>query len=492
MEQMAAKLASLVPPPQPRDELVVEKIGAEKGRETGEARRRPLERSTVEVKGAGGILVIGGLLAAAAGATIIARRAQAKRPPAIKKERVDGINGDHKSEQSQIDGSVGIPEDNRVSVKSKDNLFEDDTCNGAKELPNGRVLDVDQVNEKVPESSPEAAAEEEMKEKKEAESSPQQEEGEEEIEDKKENKSSPEPEGEEIEEKKEAEASPEGKEHEEEKEEKKDIDTPREGEEKDEHEELESSLEGEGDETHSNQTQPHMIHSEVGAEEFSTTKETDEVIEKRQPAPFAQEEDGSKNNQIQTNIADPQHRAEEQSIVNEVEKKGEERQESDSSPEEAAQLRGDGSGSARVSSAKLNEAAITPSEVVEQAEIPLHEVESKILSDSLITSGEVKDEVHVNEAEEKQEESIICRDKIPDNLAHANKVEEKEEQGIIGREKNTDNVVQQHLMAIIREKALVLEKFLMDIPDRLLVGFLVMALTIVLLHYTKLSHYSIT
>ncbi|XP_042470724.1 uncharacterized protein LOC122052989 [Zingiber officinale] len=150
MEQIAAKLPSLVPP-QPRDELVVEMTGAEKGRETVEARRRPLERSTVEVKGAGGILVIGGLLAAAAvaaGATIIARRAHALRPPASEKEWVEGFNGDHKSEQSQIDRSVGIPEDNRVSVKSKDNLFEDDTCNGAKELPNGRVLDMDQVNEK--------------------------------------------------------------------------------------------------------------------------------------------------------------------------------------------------------------------------------------------------------------------------------------------------------------------------------------------------------
>lgn len=87
------------PAQQHRGELVVEKPSEEKGRQLREARRRPLERSAVEVQGAGGILVLGGFLvtaAIAAGVTIVSRRAHAKRPPASKKEKVEGLNGDNK------------------------------------------------------------------------------------------------------------------------------------------------------------------------------------------------------------------------------------------------------------------------------------------------------------------------------------------------------------------------------------------------------------
>ncbi|XP_042410937.1 glutamic acid-rich protein-like [Zingiber officinale] len=311
---------------------------------------------------------------------------------------------------------------------------------------------------------------------------------EEHVEEKEETEASPEGNEEKIEEKKEAEESPEGEEDEEEIEDEKEPKTSHEDEEAIEEKKVpEASVEGEDDGNYNNQTQPHIIHDEVSTEEFSTTKETEETDEKNQPASFAEEEEeGSNNNQTQTNTADPQFSTEDHSTVKQVEKVYNEKEEPESFPEEEAQMRDEGSDSAPVSSAEeSNEAVISPAEAVEQGKILLQEVQSKVSSDYLISSGEVKVNVHVKKVEEKQQESIAERESIVNNMVQVNKAEEKEEESMIGGEKITKDEMQQQLMATIKKKALMLEKLLMDIPDRLLVVLLVISLIMVLLHYVK-------
>ncbi|KAG6488442.1 glutamic acid-rich protein-like [Zingiber officinale] len=311
---------------------------------------------------------------------------------------------------------------------------------------------------------------------------------EEHVEEKEETEASPEGNEEKIEEKKEAEESPEGEEDEEGIEDEKEPKTSPEDEEAIEEKKVpESSVEGEDDGNYNNQTQPHIIHDEVSTEEFSTTKETEETDEKNQPASFAEEEEeGSNNNQTQTNTADPQFSTEDHSTVKQVEKMDNEKEEPESFPEEEAQMRDEGSDSAPVSSAEeSNDAAISPAEVVEQGKILLQEVQSKVSSDYLISSGEVKVNAHVKKVEEKYQESIAERESILNNMVHSNKAEEKEEENMIGGEKITKDEMQQQLMATIKKKALMLEKLLMDIPDRLLVVLLVISLIMVLLHYVK-------
>ncbi|XP_074557908.1 uncharacterized protein LOC141813820 [Curcuma longa] len=123
MEQIAASLASLVlpPPSSSREQIIMEKPREEKKREPGEVRRKPLER-TVEVKGGGWILILGGLLVASAvgaGAAIVARRAKAKRPA---NEKAEGLDGDDIQVKGDIDRSISIQVDD--SVKPKESFLD--------------------------------------------------------------------------------------------------------------------------------------------------------------------------------------------------------------------------------------------------------------------------------------------------------------------------------------------------------------------------------
>lgn len=137
----------------------------------------------------------------------------------------------------------------------------------------------------------------------------------------------------------------------------------------------------------------------------------------------------------------------------------------------------------QIQMAQSNSETLTKSESLSLIEYGRDEVKSSSVELKEETASQVETNQQQNEQlsnDEKLEKEEIDEKNKDKKLVVVNKAEES----IQGRKKITENMMEEKLMTI-REKAVILEKFLMDIPERLLVALLVMALTLVLLSFLK-------
>lgn len=141
----------------------------------------------------------------------------------------------------------------------------------------------------------------------------------------------------------------------------------------------------------------------------------------------------------------------------------------------------------QIQMAESNSETLTKSESLSLNEDGRDEVKSSTVELKEETASQVETSQQQNEQlsnDEKLEKEEIDEKNKDKKLVLVNKAEEKQEESIEGRKKITEIMMEEKLMTI-REKAVILEKFLMDIPERLLVTLLVMALTLVLLSFLK-------
>ncbi|WOL18877.1 hypothetical protein Cni_G27674 [Canna indica] len=279
------------------------------------------------------------------------------------------------------------------------------------------------------------------------------------------------------------------------------------------------------EESYHRPTESNSIESRFSNEDCKSNLVTDEFAAEK--AIEKEEEESPTEHQLEMNECQPEPNFETsiQNVVDEIEEDDEE--ESEELESLAEETREEGFDSPGVSSAESNAEAIWPIELIEQKKIlPVEQL--KDVDDQLKTSGEIKDVMHANE-EEKQKETILVKEMNPAELIRQEKILKEIELKGLSDKLNTSGEIEEEILPedededgddydddeeekeqkesvkekeatnmASRDKASIINGLIMDQSKRLLLLFVVMALTLAILsllnsgsfqssHFTKLA-----